>query len=317
MEDAIDRRKFLKIVGWSSLVLAAPLIIPPLAKHMPSIPYGEIERKIEKENKMIDEKVRAIERGSMENKTLDSMDLTLRDRAYLDIMDNSFPRAFETAKKVAEKERINPLLIYSMIYNEAHLKKYYENGIKESGKEIRFAPSSSGAAGLMGIKEKGAFAEVGRKMGYSFKDMESYEPNLIVGVTYLKKLNKKYKNLPLALWAYNMGPTRLDRLGVECNLFNKDKTEEFLNFEKKLKSDSKFGKKHKERSDYVKRTLLAARDFYDTLINCGRIRREDFVDPSILFTDRKFTEVNEYLKDRILYECAGLDHTRLVKPVNS
>ncbi|MBR0518820.1 lytic transglycosylase domain-containing protein [bacterium] len=95
-------------------------------------------------------------------------------------------------EKCAEKYDVNPYIIRAIIQIES---SYNPNAL-----------SYSGACGLMQLKPSTA------------KDMGIYdcwdpEKNIIAGTKYIKLMLKKFKNLDVALAAYNQGPGTVSRAG--------------------------------------------------------------------------------------------------------
>jgi len=219
--------------------------------------------------------------------------LSERERAYIDMVGDAFPIAFETAKKVAIDEGVNPLFLYALMYVEGGLGVHYNQGDKEKGKPIITKRSSTGDRGLLGLMPNGAFASVGPKLGYKIEEMEEYEPNLRVGTAYLRKMFEKfYGNLPLAMLAYNWGPGNVDELGEKYKLFNgKGKKSsdsdliEYKRFQEKLKNtygDGKgWRKNYKEPYEYVGRVFGIMHDFGEALKKAG-IEEGDYLSEPII-----------------------------------
>ncbi len=74
-----------------------------------------------------------------------------------------------------------------------------------------FALSAAGAMGLMQLMPRTAEA-VARRIGLRWQGPEMlFDPvhNVRLGITYLRELLDRYESLPVALAAYNWGPTRI------------------------------------------------------------------------------------------------------------
>lgn len=101
----------------------------------------------------------------------------------------------ETIKKEATRNRLNPALVASLVYNES-----------------RFDPqavSSQEAVGLMQVQlptAKGVYRKPIDK-----EKLKDPEINIKIGTRYLKNLIGRYQEEELALIAYNLGPTILDK----------------------------------------------------------------------------------------------------------
>ncbi|MGK7345461.1 MAG: lytic transglycosylase domain-containing protein [Candidatus Nitrospinota bacterium M3_3B_026] len=75
------------------------------------------------------------------------------------------------------------------------------------------AVSRKGAVGIMQIRPFVARA-LARELNISIKDaawLYDFDTNLMLGSYYLAKMRKRFGSLRLALEAYNLGPTRLNR----------------------------------------------------------------------------------------------------------
>ena len=93
----------------------------------------------------------------------------------------------EIIDKYSKEYNIEKELIYSIIKNESHFNKE--------------AKSSKNAIGLMQVLES-------TKSDIEIEDLDLFneEDNILVGTKYLSLLNAKYKNIELAIAAYNAGP---------------------------------------------------------------------------------------------------------------
>jgi soluble lytic murein transglycosylase-like protein len=102
---------------------------------------------------------------------------------------------FETIKKKASEQSIDPILILSLIKQESAF----------DGD----ANSSVGAMGLMQLMPATAYDT---DPTFSTSDMLIADNNIQTGTKYLKKLMTKFNgNIVLSLAAYNAGPTAVDR----------------------------------------------------------------------------------------------------------
>ena len=111
------------------------------------------------------------------------------------ILQNIYPKKYEEyVEKYAEKNNIDPLLIFSIIKAESNFK---EN-----------AESSSGAVGLMQLMEETA-KEIAESMDEPIlekEELKEAETNIKIGIKYYSILQKNYDgNMLLALTAYNAG----------------------------------------------------------------------------------------------------------------
>ena len=90
-------------------------------------------------------------------------------------------------ERYSKEFNIEETLIYSIIKNESHFNKE--------------AKSSKNAIGLMQVLET-------TKSDIEIEDLDLFneEDNILVGTKYLSLLNAKYKNIELAIAAYNAGP---------------------------------------------------------------------------------------------------------------
>ena len=95
-------------------------------------------------------------------------------------------------EKCAKEYDVNPYIIRAIIQIES---SYNPNAL-----------SSSGACGLMQLKPSTA-----RDMG--IYDCWDPEKNIIAGTKYIKLMLTKFKNLDVALAAYNQGPGTVSRAG--------------------------------------------------------------------------------------------------------
>jgi len=109
----------------------------------------------------------------------------------------------ETISKESSKHKIDPMLVLALI--------------KVESKFQHAAVSPDGARGLMQIQPAVAKSLLHRisldqnDLGTIFKPEHLYDPifNIKLGVFYLKDLNRRFRNVNLALAAYNLGPTEI------------------------------------------------------------------------------------------------------------
>jgi len=103
---------------------------------------------------------------------------------------------------LCKKHRLDPAYVLSLIQVESNFRTR--------------VVSSAGAVGLMQLMPTTA-AHLSKKYGLPYRGVASLKDpmiNLTLGITYLKELRVKYqgKSAYFHLAAYNMGPSRLDRL---------------------------------------------------------------------------------------------------------
>jgi len=105
------------------------------------------------------------------------------------------------------------------------------------------ATSSAGARGLMQIMQTTGLAEVNNRFSadvggpFTWDDMLDPEKNILTGSVYLKKacLDRFDGNIPLALAAYNGGPTKVEK---ECCSGNQRPCQEFDSCKAQLPSET-------------------------------------------------------------------------------
>lgn len=112
----------------------------------------------------------------------------------------AFPEGYkELVEGAANEFQIDPLLVYAVMMQESEFNEK--------------AVSGSGAVGLLQIMP-GTGEEIARKLSYPlFKEDKLFLPeiNINFGTWYLKTMITRFKgNLPLAVAAYNAGPTAVD-----------------------------------------------------------------------------------------------------------
>jgi len=89
--------------------------------------------------------------------------------------------------------------------------------IKTESSFNKMAHSNKGAMGLMQLMPATGRA-IAKDLGIYIKDSKRfYNPqlNVVLGIAYLKKLSKRYKDMNLVLAAYNMGPTNFRKYGKD------------------------------------------------------------------------------------------------------
>lgn len=98
----------------------------------------------------------------------------------------------------SEENRIDPLLTFAMIKAESNFKED--------------AVSKSGAKGLMQLMDATA-KETANKLQMEYEENTLYhaESNIKLGTKYFSTLMEKYKNIPVALTAYNAGTGNVDK----------------------------------------------------------------------------------------------------------
>ena len=131
---------------------------------------------------------------------------------------------YEIVEKYSKEFNIDESLIFSMIKNESGFDKK--------------AISNKNAKGLMQILEE-TKQDVEKVLNISDLDLLSEEENILVGTKYLQILNDKYKNINLAIIAYNAGPGTVDKW-LEQGTISKDNLENIP---------------YKETANYLKRVL--------------------------------------------------------------
>ncbi len=117
----------------------------------------------------------------------------------IQILPKIYPKGYmEQVEKYAQENKLDPLLVYSIIKAESNFEST--------------AKSSSHAIGLMQIMLETA-QEIGNKMNLEKITEEKLlepETNIQIGTKYFKTLVEKYKNEKLAIIAYNAGMGNLD-----------------------------------------------------------------------------------------------------------
>ena len=96
-------------------------------------------------------------------------------------------------EKYAYEQKIDPLLVYSIIKVESNFKEG--------------ATSNKGAIGLMQLMDKTA-KEIAQNNVMEFETgitLYNPEKNIKLGIIYLANLENKYNNIPVVLAAYNAG----------------------------------------------------------------------------------------------------------------
>ncbi len=104
-------------------------------------------------------------------------------------------RLLELADEQAEKHALDPRLFRALVTQESSWNPW--------------AISSAGAVGLTQLMPKTAQQEC----GLDFLERFNPHKNLACGAYYLSAQLRRFKSIPLALAAYNAGPTRVARLG--------------------------------------------------------------------------------------------------------
>ncbi len=104
------------------------------------------------------------------------------------------------AKFIIEKSKqydMDPFLVLAVIKTESNFRSY--------------AVSNKGAVGLMQIKPSTA-SIIADEIHYPYSGSHSLNNgkiNIMLGMHYIAKMMEKFKDIELALEAYNMGPSRL------------------------------------------------------------------------------------------------------------
>ena len=103
----------------------------------------------------------------------------------------------EYVEKYAEEYQVDKYLVYATIKAESNFNRY--------------AKSSQGALGLMQLLQSTA-EEIAPKVGIEVNENNIFEPdvNINLGTKFLSILLEKYKNIGLALAAYNAGSGNVD-----------------------------------------------------------------------------------------------------------
>lgn len=99
----------------------------------------------------------------------------------------------------SRRHELDPVLVLAVMQVESR----YNN----------FALSPVGAMGLMQVMPQTG-EETAARYGLPWYGAQTlFDPiiNVRIGVAYLKQMSDRYQNLPIALAAYNWGPTRIDR----------------------------------------------------------------------------------------------------------
>ena len=108
------------------------------------------------------------------------------------------PHQRMNVEKYAKEYQVDPLLIFAMIKIESNFNKN--------------AKSSSDAKGLMQLMDATA-EDTANKLGmeYNSEDLTDPEINIRLGTKYFSSLYETYKNIPIALTAYNAGSGNVDK----------------------------------------------------------------------------------------------------------
>lgn len=104
-----------------------------------------------------------------------------------------YPQKYsEYVEKYAEEYDIDSLLVYAIIKAESNFQSE--------------AVSKSDAIGLMQLMDTTA-EDTANKLGieYNKEDLKNPETNIMLGTKYFSTLYETYKNIPIALTAYNAG----------------------------------------------------------------------------------------------------------------
>lgn len=112
------------------------------------------------------------------------VDNTIKKQSFIEI----YPYQ-KLIEKYSKKHNINPKLIVALIHQESKFK--------------HTVTSKKGAIGLLQLMPKTA--------NWLKVDPYDLEQNIDGGIGYLAKQLKKYKNIKLALAAYNAGPGNVDK----------------------------------------------------------------------------------------------------------
>lgn len=130
-----------------------------------------------------------------------------------------FPRMYlDSVEHYAGEYKVDPLLVLSIIKTESN----FDNE----------ATSSRGAKGLMQIMEPTA-QWASRRMNISYVPDMLYDPdcNINMGVWYLKWLYDKYRDMDLAIIAYNGGMGNVDKWLMDKNYSEDGRTLSVVPFE--------------------------------------------------------------------------------------
>ena len=141
---------------------------------------------------------------------------------------------YEIVEKYSEEFGLEKALIFAIIKNESGFDKE--------------AISNKNAKGLMQILEE-TKQDVEKVLNISNLDLLSEEENILVGTKYLQILNDKYKDINLAIIAYNAGPGTVDKW-LEEGKIAKDNLENIP---------------YKETANYLKR-VLRDKKIYEKLL---------------------------------------------------
>ncbi len=119
-------------------------------------------------------------------------------RAEQELLPYSYPRAYwPSINSAAEEESLDAYLIAALIREESR----FDRNVR----------SWAGAIGLMQLMPATA-KRMGRSAGVSFKgrfELHDSKKNITLGSHYLSKLLNEFKEIPLAVAAYNAGENRL------------------------------------------------------------------------------------------------------------
>lgn len=110
-----------------------------------------------------------------------------------------YPQKYsEYVEKYSNEYDVDSLLIYAIIKAESNFKPD--------------VISKSNAVGLMQLMDATA-KDVANKLGMEYKeeDLKNPEINIKLGVKYFSTLYDKYKNIPIALTAYNAGSGNVNK----------------------------------------------------------------------------------------------------------
>ena len=110
-----------------------------------------------------------------------------------------YPQKYsEYVEKYAEENNIDSLLVYAIIKAESNFKPK--------------VVSKSNAVGLMQLMDATA-EDTANKLGieYDSEDLKEPEINIMLGTKYFSSLYETYKNIPIALTAYNAGSGNVDK----------------------------------------------------------------------------------------------------------
>lgn len=115
------------------------------------------------------------------------------------IIKQIYPQKYsEYVEKYAEEYNVDSLLVYAIIKAESNFKP-----------EV---VSKSNAVGLMQLMDATA-EDTANKLGmeYNKEDLTNPEINVMLGTKYFSTLYETYKNIPIALTAYNAGSGNVDK----------------------------------------------------------------------------------------------------------